>query len=49
MGLFGTRSVSTRPADLHNLKRGISDKINAITPAMILRAMENVLNPGHQS
>jgi hypothetical protein len=24
-------------------------RINAITPAMLLRAMENILNPGHQS
>jgi hypothetical protein len=49
MGLFENRSVSTRPANLHNLKHGISDEISAITPAMVLRVMENILNPGHQS
>lgn len=25
----------TRPADLHNLKRAVSDKIDAIPPAML--------------
>jgi hypothetical protein len=49
MGLFENRSVSTRPTGLRNLKHGISDEINAITPAMVLLVMENILNPGHQS
>jgi len=48
MRLFGNRSFSTRPTDLHNLEQGISDEIIASTPATLLRVMENVLNPGHQ-
>jgi hypothetical protein len=37
-----------RPADLRNLKQTISDEINAIPPAMLLRLMESVLNRVHQ-
>jgi hypothetical protein len=44
MGIFENRRVSTCPTDLHNLEQGISDDISAITPAMLLRVMENILN-----
>jgi len=45
MRLFENRSFSTRPTDLHNLEQGISVEVIAITPATLLRVMENILNP----
>jgi hypothetical protein len=38
----------TQPAELHNLKQRISDEINAIPPAMLLRAMESGMTPVNQ-
>jgi hypothetical protein len=36
-----SKVIQVRPADLHNLKLRISDEINAIPPAMLLRVMES--------
>jgi hypothetical protein len=43
-----SKEFETRPAELHNLKQSISDEINAIPPAMLLRIMESVLDQLHQ-
>jgi hypothetical protein len=48
-GWLKSKVFQARPADLHNLKQRISDEINAIPPAMLLRVMESVLNRVHQS
>jgi hypothetical protein len=47
-GYLQSKVFQARPADLHNLKQRISDDINAIPPAMLLRVMGSVLNRMHQ-
>jgi hypothetical protein len=48
-GYLKSKVFQTRPADLINLKQRISERINAISPAMLLRVMESVMNLTHQS
>jgi hypothetical protein len=37
LGFLESEVLETRPAEIHNLKQGISDEINAIPPAMLFR------------
>jgi hypothetical protein len=47
-GSLKSKVFQARPADLHNHKQRISDGINAIPPATLLRVMECVLNRVYQ-
>jgi hypothetical protein len=48
-GYLKSKVFQTRPAGLNKLKQRISEEINAISPAMLLRVMESVMNRVHQS
>jgi len=40
LGVLEKEVLEIRPAEIHNLKQGISDEISAIPPAMLFREME---------
>lgn len=48
LGYLESKVFQTRPTDLPNLEQRIYDEITAIPQAMLVRAMESVLNRVHQ-